>query len=75
VQSILLSNAFGIEVQANGGAADTCSGGPGASFMPKLGASRYGMAIAPGLEGRDVKRTVMTRHPCKGRSTRCRCGT
>jgi hypothetical protein len=29
-----LDNAFGSEVQANGGTTDACSGGPGASFMP-----------------------------------------
>jgi hypothetical protein len=29
-----LDNAFAFEVQANGGATDAGSGGPGASFMP-----------------------------------------
>jgi len=32
-----LDNAFDCEVQANGGRPDAGSGGPGVSFMPKLG--------------------------------------
>ena len=32
-----LDNAFRFAMQANGGATDARSGGPGASFMPKLG--------------------------------------
>jgi hypothetical protein len=39
---MLLDNAFAIEVQANGGATNACSGGPGASFMPKLGSLPFG---------------------------------
>ncbi len=36
-----LDNAFRAEVQANGGAREAGSGGPGVSFMPKLGATRH----------------------------------
>jgi hypothetical protein len=37
VRVMPLDNAFAFEVQANGSAPDAHSGGPGASFMPKLG--------------------------------------
>jgi hypothetical protein len=57
LQAMLLDNAFDSEVQASGGCTNARSGGPGASFMPKLGGSR-GAGVA--RRGRPV------RDPCRG---------
>jgi hypothetical protein len=49
-----LDNAIAIEVQANGGAANARSGGPGASFMPKLGRKQFSEAAMEAWSLRDT---------------------
>jgi len=49
---MLLDNAFEFEVQANGDATNASAGGPGASFMPKLG-GRLSAAVAADEEHAD----------------------